>query len=66
MERHLTEVGKHLDLLHTKFQHRVLSSNGDENWPPRSSDLTLKQEITGKLIKLVRLHISYLNQQLIN
>lgn len=29
-----------IDLLHTQFPGRVISKNGDCNWPPRSCDLT--------------------------
>lgn len=29
-----------VDLLHTRFPGRVISRNGDVNWPPRSCDLT--------------------------
>ena len=32
--------GETIGLLHGKFQGRVVSRNGDYNWPPRSSDLT--------------------------
>lgn len=29
-----------IDFLHTKFPERVISRNGDVNWPPRSCDIT--------------------------
>ena len=29
-----------IDLLHEKFPNRVLLNRGDQNWPPRSYDLT--------------------------
>ena len=32
--------GETIGLLHEKFPGRVISRNGDYNWPPRSCDLT--------------------------
>ena len=32
--------GKTISLLRKKFPGRVISRNGDYNWPPRSCDLT--------------------------
>jgi len=29
-----------IDLLHSTFENRIISRNGDVNWPPRSCDLT--------------------------